>query len=99
MEKQEAVKEINQAIRDGLNQWADIALESECGQWAVDLNYFPRDVMNACYIFQHVCSNVGIKAGRIDLNNTEELGSRLRQLVIDMTGVDPHKVLEEVKDK
>lgn len=45
MEKKEAIKEINQAIRDGLNQWADIALEAEDKQWAVDLNYFPRDLM------------------------------------------------------
>ena len=28
--------------------------------------YFPRDLMNAVLIYQHVASNIGIKAGRID---------------------------------
>ncbi len=95
MEKQEAIKEINQAIRDGLNQWADIALEAEDKQWAVDLNYFPRDLMNVCYLFMHICSNIGIKAGRVDLENTAKFAERIRQLIIDMTGYDPHHIFDE----
>lgn len=95
MEKKEAIKEINQAIRDGLNQWADIALEAEDKQWAVDLNYFPRDLMNATYLFQHVASNIGIKNGIITEANTEAFSTRLRQLIIDMTGYDPHQFFNE----
>lgn len=95
MEREKAIKEINQAIRDGLNQWADIALEAEDKQWAVDLNYFPRDLMNVCYLFMHVCSNIGIKAGRVDFENTDKFGERIRQLVIDMTGYDPHHIFDE----
>lgn len=91
-----ALKEINTAIRDGINQWADVMLESEAKQWAYRLNYFPRDLMNAIYIFQHVASNIGIKAGRISEQNTEEFGHRLRQLVIDMTGYDPHGILNDL---
>ena len=90
------VKEINTAIRDGINQWADVMLESEVKQWAYRLDYFPRDLMNAIYIFQHVASNIGIKAGRISEQNTEEFGHRLRQLVIDMTGYDPHGILNDL---
>lgn len=97
MEKQEAIKEINQAIRDGLNQWADIALEAEYKQWAENLNYFPRDLMNVCYLFMHVSSNIGIKAGRVNLENTAVFGERIRQLVIDMTGIDPHHVFDDMK--
>lgn len=97
MEKQEAIKGLNQAIRDGLNQWADIALEAEYRQWAEDLNYFPRDLMNVCYLFMHVSSNIGIKSGRVNLENTEEFGERIRQLVIDMTGIDPHHVFDDMK--
>lgn len=97
MEKEEAIKEINQAIRDGLNQWADIALEAECKLWAINLNYFPRDMMNVCYLFMHVCSNIGIKSGRVNMENTEEFGERIRQLVIDMTGIDLHKVFDDMK--
>ena len=91
------VKEINTAIRDGINQWADVMLESEVKQWAYRLDYFPRDLMNAIYIFQHVASNIGIKAGRISEQNTEEFGHRLRQLVIDMTGYDPHGILNDLE--
>lgn len=97
MEKEEAIKEINQAIRDGLNQWADIALEAEDKQWAVYLDYFPRDLMNVCYLFMHVSSNIGIKAGRVNLENTAKFGERVRQLVIDMTGIDPHHIFDDMK--
>ena len=96
IDEQNALKEINTAIRDGINQWADVMLESEVKQWAYRLDYFPRDLMNAIYIFQHVASNIGIKAGRISEQNTEEFGSRLRQLVIDMTGYDPHGILNDL---
>jgi hypothetical protein len=87
--EQDALMEINTAIRDGLNQWADVMLESEAKQWAYKLNYFPRDIVNACLIFQHICSNVGIKKGLIDEQKAEVYGKRFRQLVIDMTGYDP----------
>ncbi len=87
--QEEAIKEINFAIRDSLEKWADIVLESEVGQWAFNLNYFPRDLLNAVCIFQHIASNIGIKAGLIDKEKAEEYGKRLRQLIIDMTGHDP----------
>jgi hypothetical protein len=95
--EQDALKEINTAIRDGLNQWADVMLESEAKQWAYRLDYFPRDLMNAIYIFQHVASNIGIKAGVINEQNTTDFGNRLRQLVIDMTGYDPHGILSDLE--
>ena len=84
-----AIKEINQHIRDGLSQWADVALEMEAKQWAYMLDYFPKDLMNATYLFQHVASNIGIKKGIIDEKKAVEFGNRLRQLIIDMTGYDP----------
>ena len=89
MERKEAIQEINTAIRDGLNQWTDIALEAEAKQWAVELNYFPRDLFNVTYLFQHVASNIGIKVGRIDEQKAVGFGKRLRQLVLEMTGFDP----------
>ena len=97
LDEHDALREINTAIRDGINQWADVMLESEVKQWAYRLDYFPRDLMNAIYIFQHVASNIGIKAGIINLQNTEDFGNRLRQLVIDMTGYDPHNILNDLK--
>ena len=48
------IAEINQHIRDGVNQWANTMLMADADQWAIHLNYFPRDIMNACLIFQHI---------------------------------------------
>lgn len=96
-EGMKAIREINQAIRDGLNQWADVALESEAKQWAVFLDYFPRDLMNATYLFQHVASNIGIKAGKIDEETAKVFGDRLRRLIVDMTGYDTHNGMGDVK--
>ena len=87
--KMERIAEINRHIRDGLNSWADIMLMADADEWAFHLNYFPRDVANACMIFQHICSNVGIKTGHIDEVKAVEFGRRLRELVMDMTGFDP----------
>lgn len=97
MNDDEAIKEINTAIRDALNQWADIALEAEAEQWACKLDYFPRDLMNATYLFQHVASNIGIKGGHVDERKAEEFGSRLRLLIIETTGYDPHSILADLK--
>ena len=91
--KQKQIQEINAHIKAALKQWSDICLMSGADQWAYLLNYDSMDAMNVCYLFQHVCSNIGIKAGVIDLNNTEDFGNRVRQLMIDMTGLDPYKVL------
>ena len=85
---QQQIAEINQHIRDGVKQWAETMLIADADEWAVHLTYFPTDIANACLIFQHICSNVGIKGGRINENNAEEYGKRLRQLVYDMTGYD-----------
>jgi hypothetical protein len=100
MSKQELIQkqiaEINQHIRDGVNQWADTCLMADADQWSIHLKYFPRDIVNACMIFQHICSNVGIKAGRIDEAKAMEYGQRIRQLVIDMTGYDPADIVSKM---
>ena len=88
-EQQNKIAEINKHIREGIKTYADICLLADADQWAVNLNYFPSDIMNATLIFQHVCSNVGIKKGLIDEERAEFLGSKLRKLVLDMTGFDP----------
>ena len=87
---EECLAEVNNGIREGLRFWSDMMLRAEADEWAYKLNYFPSDLMNAVYIFQHVASNIGIKAGRIDEETAKVLGHQLRKLVIDMTGYDPH---------
>lgn len=97
-ERKAQIAEINKHIREGINQWADIMLTADADRWAYNLRYFPRDLMNATLIFQHVASNIGIHAGCIDEKNAVEFGQRLRQLIIDMTGYDPHEFWKDPKN-
>lgn len=95
-EQQNQIAEINKQIREGIKNYADICLLADADEWAVNLNYFPSDIMNATLIFQHVCSNVGIKKGLIDEERADFLGSKLRKLVLDMTGFDPASLAANV---
>lgn len=88
-QSQEHIAEINKHIRDGIKAYADVCLLADADEWAYDLNYFPSDIFNATLIFQHICSNVGIKKGLINAEKAEFYGSKLRKLVFDMTGFDP----------
>ena len=97
MTTEECLAEVNDGIREGLRFWSDMMLRAEADEWAYKLNYFPTDLMNAVYIFQHVASNIGIKAGKIDEETAKVLGNQLRKLVIDMTGYDPHGILDDLK--
>lgn len=89
---------INRHIREGITQWADIMLRSEADQWAYHLNYDTADLLSAVYILQHVASNIGIKNGTITEKNVEELGLRIHDLVLAMTGYDTHKLAADRKD-
>jgi hypothetical protein len=97
MTTEEAIAEVNNGIREGLRYWSDIMILADADQWAVHLKYFPSDLMNATLIFQHVASNIGIKAGKIDEKTAKVLGDKLRRLVIDMTGYDPHVEIAKIE--
>ncbi len=96
-EQEKKLTKVSQYIREGINQWADIMLQAEADQWAYNLDYFPRDIINAVIIYQHICSNIGIKAGRIDEQKAVDFGQRLRQLTIDMTAYDPADIVSQMK--
>ena len=89
------IQQVNEGLREMMNTLADMMLMSEADQWAYLLSYFPRDIMNALYIFQHVVSNVGIKSGRIDEKTAVEYGHRLSQFVNEMTGYTPADWMEK----
>lgn len=98
-EQEKKLTKVSQYIREGINQWADIMLQADADQWAYNMDYFPRDIINAVIIYQHICSNIGIKAGRIDEQKAADFGQRLRQLTIDMTGFDPAQIVGKPKDE
>ena len=96
--EKEQIKEINQHIKEGIDQWARICLMADADNWAYYLNYDKDDMMNVILLFNHVCSNIGIKSGIIREKEAVEFGERIRQLAIEMTGVDPHHAFDEVKN-
>jgi hypothetical protein len=73
-------------------------LQSEADGWAYHLNYDTADLLSAVYILQHVASNIGIKNGTITEKNVEELGLRIHDLVLAMTGYDTHKLAADRQD-
>ena len=97
-EEKRYISEMNVHIREGINTWASTCLLADADEWAYLLNYYPSDVSNVLLIFQHVCSNIGIKKGLIDEKKAVEFGERLRELVKDMTGLDPAEIVSELSD-
>lgn len=85
------IEEINKEISGSLDGLADIMLRADADEWAFYLDYSSKDVMNAVLVFQHVLSNVGIKAGKINAENAVTFGKRLHDLIKDMTGIDTRK--------
>lgn len=81
-------KEVNEHIRAALDNWADIVLDMDARKMSFYMDYFPADIMNATFIFNHVVTNVGIKKGIINGNTAAEYGRRLRQLILEATGID-----------
>ena len=96
--KKQMLEEVNQNIRQSIEFWANTMLQSEVDGWAYHLNYDTADLLSAVYILQHVASNIGIKNGTITEKNVEELGLRIHDLVLAMTGYDTHKLAADRKD-
>ena len=86
--------ELNQHISDALNGLMKITLELEAKQYAYMMTYQPDDLFSALYLFNHVASNIGIKAGIITDKNAEMFGRRLRELTADMTGYDTCELVD-----
>lgn len=97
MTNSESINKINQFISESLNDLADILLLSDADNWAYNLNYTEKDLLNAIVIFNHVSQNIGIKNGAITEQNAESLGNDLRKLVVERTGLDPWNLVK--KDK
>lgn len=98
MEQTKQIKEINKHIREGIRHWADICLTADADNWAYYLEYSQDDVANVCMLFQHVCCNIGIKAGIIGEKEAEIFGNRLHSLIKDMTGIDTHHLFDKKED-
>ncbi len=96
----EKIQEINQHIKDGVEQWANIMLTADADEWACELDYTKEDLMNSLLIMNHIASNIGIKNGTIrDENHATILGIKLRALIIEITSIDPHAAINHKIDE
>ena len=93
------IAEINQHIKDALKQWFEICLVADADNWAYLLDYDKEDIMHVCLLFQHVCSNIGIKHSIINEGNAAEFGNEIRGLAMRMTGVDTRTIIDDLTEK
>ena len=93
------IAEINQHIKDGIKQWFEICLVADADNWAQLLDYDKEDIMHVCLLFQHVCSNIGIKNSIINENNAEDFGNSIRELAKRMTGEDTRTIIDDLTEK
>lgn len=84
------------AIADILEELHDAMWELEADEKAEHIRYTEADVIHALKIFMHVASNKYIHDSmengepmRKAMDAHENHGKRLRQLTIDMAGIDP----------
>ena len=99
MNDSERIKEINQYIKKGLEQWRNVCLMADADQWAYMLDYDAYDVLSVTMLFMHVCSNIGIKKQIIREKESVECGNKIRELVKFMTGYDTHEVSKLLERK
>ena len=98
MNNSEMIAEINQHIKDALAQWSYVCLSADADNWSFHLQYDGMDVLNVTQLFMHVCSNIGIKNGRIGEKAAQVYGERIRDLVQSMTGFDTWKLADAMPD-
>lgn len=63
MNNEEQIKEINQHIRESLDEWSEILLEADYNGWGADLDFNEDDLLNILQIFTSIWSNSAIKRG------------------------------------
>lgn len=93
------IGEINREIKEALDRWSYLCLTADADEWSFYLDYDGMDVMCVTRLFMHVCSNIGIKNGRIGEKAAMVYGERIRELVQSMTGYDTCKLADEFVEK
>jgi hypothetical protein len=90
-----------------LDQMAAEMLEIDAAEKTWLYHYSDADIMNAVLVFNHVLSNRYAHSlndrGQIALPSSikasGEMGQRIRDLVLDMTGVDTQKYYFELEEQ
>ena len=91
MKNEETIKEINQHIRESLDEWSDILLEADYNGWAVNLEFDEEDLLNILQMFTSIWSNSAIKRGVFTESNIlQKMGLFKKHIseVFDINTVD-----------
>lgn len=93
---EEQIKEINQHIKDSLNEWSDILLEADYNGWGADLDFDEEDLLNILQMFTSIWSNSAIKRGIFTEENVLQKMKLFRTAINDVFGVDTITLADSV---
>lgn len=96
MKNEETIKEINQHIRESLDEWSEILLEADYSGWGADLYFNEEDLLNVLQMFTSIWSNSAIKRGVFTNDNVIRKVTLLQKTIDDVFGVKTVKLTDSV---
>lgn len=95
---EEFIKEINQHIKDSLNEWSDILIDADYKGWAVDLEFDEEDLLNILQMFNSIWSNNAIKRGVFTEDNIVQKMELFKRTIEVVFGVKTVTLTNSVLD-
>lgn len=96
MKNEETIKEINQHIRESLDEWSDILLEADYNGWGADLDFNEEDLLNILQMFTSIWSNNAIKRGILTEDNVTQKMELFKDTINNVFGVNTVKLTDSV---
>lgn len=98
MNNEEQIKEINQHIRESLDEWSEILLEADYSGWGADLYFNEEDLLNILQIFTSIWSNNAIKRGIFTEDNVTQKMELFKDTINNVFGVNTVTLVDSVLD-
>lgn len=98
MNNEEQIKEINQHIRESLDEWSEILLEADYSGWGADLYFNEEDLLNILQIFTSIWSNNAIKRGIFTEDNVTQKMELFKDTINNVFGVNTVTLADSVLD-
>lgn len=87
----EKIQEIQDNFEESLDTWAKILIDFEIGieKYKITPTKYSDDaVMDATILFRHVLFNVGFHKKTMHMENVENFGNELRDIILKYTNID-----------
>lgn len=98
MNNEEQIEEINQHIRESLDEWSEILLEADYSGWGADLYFNEEDLLNILQIFTSIWSNNAIKRGIFTEDNVTQKMELFKDTINNVFGVNTVTLVDSVLD-